>query len=222
MILNVVLALLVISKIGKIKLVDLGFQLKGAFIKSLIGAITGFLAISLVAMTIKLLGGVTISYNFKTEYIMGLLLGLIMFSFQGTYEEIIYRGYLFPHFSKSMGTIFAILTSSVLFTLLHALNPGMQIMPIINLFVASVVFSLVYFIWGNMWVSGFAHAIWNYSQGCIYGSLVSGIHLNNSIMVSTPKENMTLLSGGNFGFEGSIVTTILGLILIIMVLSIIL
>ncbi len=52
------------------------------------------------------------TYTFNTEYIGTILIGLVLFSFQGTYEEIIYRGYLLPHFAKKWGIVIAILVSS--------------------------------------------------------------------------------------------------------------
>ncbi len=220
MVLNVVISLALISKLGKMKMNDLGFESAKAFSKVLIGMISGCIAISVVAFIIKTIGGVTMSYTFKPENIITILVGLVLFAFQGTYEEIVYRGYLLPHFAKKWGIIIAILVSSVLFTLLHAMNPGMTIMPVVNLMIASVVFSLVYYNWGSLWIAGFAHAIWNYSQGLIYGSLISGISVEGSVMTSLPIDGKVILSGGNFGFEGSIVTSLVGIILIV-VLSII-
>ncbi len=220
MVLNVIISLAFISKLGKVKMNDLGFESTKAFSKVLIGMISGFIAISVVSFIIKTIGGVTMTYTFKPENISTILIGLVLFSFQGTYEEIVYRGYLLPHFAKKWGLLIAILVSSILFTLIHAMNPGMTVMPVMNLMIASVVFSLVYYNWGSLWIAGFAHAIWNYSQGLIYGSLISGISVEGSVMTSLPVEGKVILSGGNFGFEGSIVTSLIGIILIV-VLSII-
>ncbi len=214
MILTVISTVFIILKVSKIKLKDLGLNFTGAFAKILTGTIFGLIAISLVALAINLLGGTATTYNFQSAYIQNLLVGIVFFAFQGTYEELLYRGYLMPHLSKSIGIFWSILISSVLFTLLHALNPGMTVMPVINLMLASVVFSLIYYKTGNLWLVGFIHAVWNFSQGFIYGSMVSGITLKGSIFKSLPIENTELISGGSFGFEGSIVTSILGVILI--------
>ncbi len=215
MMLTVFASLFLMTKVSKITLVDLGLGASKAFAKVLIGVISGFIAISLVALLINVLGGVTSTYNFKAEYLSTLAIGVVFFAFQGTYEELVYRSYLMPHFSKKMGIVWAILITSVLFTLLHALNPGMTVMPVINLMIASVVFSMVYYVTGSLWLVGFAHGVWNYSQGFLYGSLVSGQHIEQSILKATPVENMTLISGGNFGFEGGLVTSAVGIILIV-------
>ncbi|USR80057.1 CPBP family intramembrane glutamic endopeptidase [Arcanobacterium pinnipediorum] len=214
MIANVVVTLGLFMLVGRLKLVDLGFTRRAAVSKSFIGLFAGFGAMTVVALIVYLLGGVTIDYNFNAQSALALSIGVIFFIFQGTFEEIVYRGYLMPHFAKYRGIIFSIITSSMLFTLLHALNPGIKPLPILNLFLASVVFSLMYYAWGNMWLIGFAHGIWNFSQGLIYGSMVSGLTLTNSAFVSTPVAGKELVSGGAFGFEGSIFTSLLGLIII--------
>ncbi len=93
-----------------------------------------------------------------------------------------------PHFSKKIGIVWSILVTSVLFTILHALNPGMTAMPVINLMIASVVFSLIYYTSGSLWLTGFAHGVWNFSQGLFYGSLVSGIGLGETVLQTKPVE----------------------------------
>lgn len=94
------------------------------------------------------------------------------------------------------------------------MNPGMTVMPLVNLMIASVVFSLVYYNWGSLWIAGFAHAVWNYSQGLLYGFLISGISVKGGVMTSLPIAGKELLSGGKFGFEGSIITSTVGVLLI--------
>lgn len=219
--LTVLVTIAIILKISKIRLKDIGLHFKGAFPAILKGILLGFATISLVGLSITLLGGVEITYNFKPEYMGTILLGVIFFAFQGTFEELVFRSYLMPHFSKKIGLVLSIIFTSICFTLLHATNPGMELMPVVNLFIFSIVFSLVYYYTSSLWIVGFAHAMWNFSQGFIYGSMVSGITLNETILKSTPIKGEDIISGKTFGFEGSIVTTAVGilaiLILIVMI-----
>ncbi len=219
MVVAVFASVFLMTKFGKITIGDLGLGASKAFAKVLTGIISGFIAISLVALIINVLGGANTTYNFKSEYTSTLAIGLVYFAFQGTYEELVYRSYLMPHFSKKMGIVWSILITSVLFTLLHALNPGMTVIPVVNLMLASVVFSLVYYVSGSLWLVGFAHGVWNYSQGFIYGSLVSGNHIEQSVLKATPAENMTLISGGDFGFEGGLITSAIGVVIIIVLIT---
>ncbi|QGM80342.1 CPBP family intramembrane glutamic endopeptidase [Otariodibacter oris] len=216
MILNVLLSLLVIRFMGKVKLSTLGLTTNKLVKNILIGIFGGFLAITVVTLLIAALGGIDLIFNFKPEYLGTLILGVIFFAFQGTFEELIYRGYLMPYFSKAMKQFWAIIITSILFMLMHGLNPNMTALPVINLMLASVVFSLIYVLSGNLLLVGFAHGTWNYLQGFFYGSEVSGNHIQESVFTAIAQPNKDLISGGGFGFEGGIITSLLGVILIIL------
>lgn len=209
--LSIILAMLV----NKASLKDLGLGKQGAGKQALVGAFFGFAAISIVSLLINFLGGVQTTMTFKGEYMGFILLALCMFIFQSTFEEFVYRSYLLPMFSKKFGDGWSIIITSVLFVLLHAMNGGMGPIPVVNLFLAGVVFSLVYYNWGSLWLCGLAHALWNFSQGVIYGSLVSGNPLGKSVMTAIPVEGMDIISGAAFGFEGSIITSVIGVLIVL-------
>lgn len=174
--------------------------------------------LSFVVLVIWLLGGVTINPSSSLD--LGILFtGLVFFLFQGTWEEIIYRSYLMPHFSKFMGDAASIVISSALFTLGHALNPGIQLLPVVNLFLASLVFSLVYYRTGSLLIIGIGHGLWNYAQGFVFGAEVSGNHVASSLFQSQAVAGKDLISGGAFGFEGGLVTTFTALLLIVIFLK---
>lgn len=211
---TLIIAVLIMSRIVKLKLSDLGITSHSVVRSFLMGVVAGLSLLSIVVLLIFLLQGVEIRIN-KNFTLFPFIIGLIFFIFQGTWEELIYRAYLMPHFSKIFGNVISIIITSSLFTLGHALNPGMQILPVINLFIASIVFSLTYFITGNLWIVGISHGIWNFTQGFVFGSEVSGNRVSSSIFLSTAKDGKDLLSGGSFGFEGGLVTTLVGLIIIV-------
>ena len=48
-------------------------------------------------------------------------------------------------------------------------------------------------------------------QGFIVGSQISGIITFHSVFFSLPVKNKDLISGGTFGFEASVVTTVVEL-----------
>ena len=66
-------------------------------------------------------------------------------------------------------------------------------------------------VWG---VAGI-HGAWNFAQGNLFGILVSGQSSGTSIMKFTPQGNQDWLSGGSFGIEGSIMTSLVLLLLIV-------
>lgn len=178
-----------------------------------IGFFGGLGLLSFVAVLIWLFGGMSLQYNFTFEAMLPLLIGLIFFLFQGTWEELIFRSYMMPHFSKFMGDKASIFATSVLFTLAHGLNPNMSFLPILNLFIGSLVFSLVYYYTGSLVLVGLGHGMWNFAQGFFFGAEVSGNALPYSVFKSLANKNLPLISGGSFGFEGSIIVSVLGIIL---------
>ncbi|WP_449452349.1 CPBP family intramembrane glutamic endopeptidase [Streptococcus suis] len=214
MLITILIAPLIMAKVGGYKLETLGITKEKLVENMLKGGLGGIAALSLVATIISLTGATQISINSSTLS-MAFFVGLVYFICQGTWEELMYRAYLMPHFSKKFGDIPSIILTSVIFTLGHALNPNMQFMPVLNLFIASLVFSVIYYYSGNLLLVGFGHGLWNFSQGFIFGSEVSGNVLPASLLKSTPVSGYDVISGGNFGFEGGIITTIVGLIMIV-------
>lgn len=216
MIVTVIGASIFMAKISKISYQDLGINTQFLSKQITFGALAGFLSLALVALLIVLSGAAQLNFVLRPDAIMGLCAGLVFFIFQGTWEELMYRAYLMPHFAKKMGLVGSIILSSVIFTAGHALNPGMQALPVLNLFIAAVVFALLYYYTGSLVIVGMAHGLWNFAQGCIFGAEVSGNHLAYTIFKAENIPGMELISGGSFGFEGSILTSILGLIFIVL------
>lgn len=211
---------LVMMKVSRLKLENLGVRKEKLVKNMFLGSISGFLLLYLVAVIIFSLGGIEIEEN-SLKLTVAFIGGLEFFMLQGTWEELIYRSYLMPLFSKKYGDVISIIATSVLFTLGHALNPNMQLLPVINLFIGSIVFSLIYYYSGNLLFVGLAHGLWNFSQGYIFGAEVSGNTVSASLFKSIPVVGKDIISGGRFGFEGGIVTTIVGVVLIVILIAMI-
>ena len=113
-----------------------------------------------------------------------------------------------PMFSKVIGVKFTIVLLSFLFTCIHLINPNLDIIGLANVFLAGVTFSLIYYYTANLWIVGAMHTLWNFILGYVVGSQISGIVTYKSVFFSIPVENRDFISGGAFGFEASIVTTI--------------
>jgi membrane protease YdiL (CAAX protease family) len=72
------------------------------------------------------------------------------------YEELIYRGILFPFIAKHFGVTGGVLAVSAIFALTHSHLPS-----ILTLFLLSSVLCLAYWRTGSLWVSIGIHAIFN-------------------------------------------------------------
>ncbi|PGH24929.1 CPBP family intramembrane glutamic endopeptidase [Fusobacterium animalis] len=204
------LSIFLMTKISKLKIEQLGFTKDNIVFSYLKGALFGTLQIFTVFFIIFGLKAIDVYYVGNISILL-LIKVFIIFIFQALLEEILFRGYLMPFFSKVIGIKFTIILLSFLFTCIHLFNPNLNVVGLVNVFLAGVTFSLIYYYTGNLWLVGAMHTLWNFILGFIVGSQISGIITYNSVFFSIPVENKDLISGGVFGFEASIVTTIVEL-----------
>lgn len=207
-IIMLIIAIFLMTSISKLSVNQLGFT-KEKKVKSYFkGVIIGITMITIVFVLIFLSDSITV-YFIGIKDLNFLIKAFVMFLFQGLREELMYRSYLMPLFSKAFNNSFSILATSVLFTWIHLSNPNLTLMAVFNLFVAGIMFALIYYYTGNIWVVGGIHSFWNFFIANVFGSQVSGIIVPNSIFMSIPNFDKELLSGGMFGFEASIITLLL-------------
>lgn len=181
----------------------------------LIGAIIGGGMLSLAVLLAFVLGGLKIWVNISNISLGTFILFIGGWILQGFQEEFLTRSILMTYFREKYDTRKAIIINSVIFSLLHLGNTSFGIIPLINIFLIGVVFSLLVLVSDSILVPGAAHSFWNMFQANIFGIAVSGNEKNlNTIFMSEPVGN-NLISGGGFGIEGSIIVTILEIIAIV-------
>jgi uncharacterized protein len=134
---------------------------------------------------------------------------LIGFTVQGSTEEVFGRGYLLQAVNRKWGLASAIVVQSLFFTALHLGNPGMlRPLPIVNLILVSVFLSFWAVREGGLVAVCAWHAVWNWTQGNVFGIRVSGQELSNSLLtVKETSRASSFLTGGDSGIEGSILVT---------------
>jgi len=118
-------------------------------------------------------------------------------------EEILFRGILFRWFEELGGSWFALALTSAIFGLAHLHNPGAT--PMTSFFIAveaGVLLGAAYMLTRSLWLPIGLHAAWNLTQGEVLDVSVSGIPIEG--LVTAHVQGPQLLSGGPFGFEGSI------------------
>ena len=187
----------------------LGWRQLGWFAKGLLGMLLGALFITLSYVMVLLLGGIqVIAVAWSSSVITAILFDIIIFTAVAVGEELFSRGYIYGAAKKQYGIIFAVVVSSVLFALLHSMNPGVfsSVFPMLNLFLAGVMLALFREWSGGLWVPIGVHLTWNYFQGDVLGMAVSGTQ-TPSILHNEIRD--PFLAGGQFGLEGTIVTTII-------------
>ena len=136
----------------------------------------------------------------------------LLFFLVAVYEETLLRGIVLGKLLDSgMSKLVALVLSSLFFSVLHLLNPHFSCLPFANLFLAGVMLGASYVYTRNLWFPISLHWFWNWLQGPVLGYGVSGIKIDEpalTICFSGPE----MLSGSSFGFEGTLLCTILMII----------
>lgn len=189
------------------KLSTIGLSKKGAFPQYLLGLGVGFAMFSAVVGISYLMGGLTAN-GLANGKISGILLAFVGFGIQGMSEEVLCRGYFMTTTLRHHKPWVAIVSNSIIFSVLHGANPGISLLALVNLFLCGVMFSLYVLRTDNLWGACALHSIWNFVQGNFFGLPVSGIDSGDSVFSFSLNEGMNLANGGTFGAEAGLPTTI--------------
>ncbi len=181
------------------------------------GLIIGIVSFSLCVLIGVLTGVIEINGINKNCSVLIVVLYFVGFMIQGFSEEIAFRGYFMVSLMKRSSSVKAVLINSLAFAICHILNPGLTVVAFLNLMIIGIFLSLYVIKTNDIWGAAGYHSMWNFAQGSLYGISVSGTTVENSIFTSTTNEAHWLLSGGEFGMEGSIFTTIVMVIVMILV-----
>ena len=181
---------------------SLGLTKKHVVKRYLLGLLIGFITLSLSLVITYILGGASYMGVVFDQPLM-LLLFFIGFMFQGFEEELMCRGFMMRGLSRTRSIFYSIGFNSFYFALLHIGNPGITLLPMINLCLAGLAFSFMAVYFDDLWVASGAHSMWNFAQGNFYGILVSGMSMGPTVLQFELSGN-AIISGGNFGLEGGI------------------
>ena len=137
------------------------------------------------------------------------ILGLFPFwLLQGGTEEVATRGWLLTRIAARTNLPLAIVISSSLFGILHMGNAGVTFLSVLNIILDGVLAGLLFIYTDSIWLVVAQHGTWNYVQGNLLGFQVSGTGADASIFSFTMGDGPDWLTGGAFGAEGSIITTL--------------
>ena len=95
--------------------------------------------------------------------------------------------------------------SSIIFAVMHGANPNINFLALVNLLLAGMLLGNYYIYKKNLWFPTGLHVTWNYFQGYILGFEISGMGVDS--IITQKLQGSDLLTGGSFGFEGSILCT---------------
>jgi len=196
-------------------------------LSSLRGRGMDLLAGLLVAAGVYAIGfGISLQMHYVTVvgwHIDWMRLGaaFLMFVCVAVAEEIMCRGFMLGQLLEAgMNRFVALFLSSILFAALHLFNPGMQPLPFVNIVLAGLMLGAVYLYTRNLWFPISLHLFWNFIQGPVLGYPVSGNSEGMYSVLNTDISTDYLMNGGQFGFEGSLICTILLVLLVAAMISV--
>ncbi len=119
-------------------------------------------------------------------------------------EELIFRGAVFRIVDERLGTAAALLISGALFGLVHALNPGATLFSTIAIAIeAGALLGMAYAAARTLWLPMGLHLGWNFTEGGIFGTAVSGSQSHG--LIKSVLSGPTIWTGGAFGPEASVI-----------------
>lgn len=202
--------------LDKQTVVSLGLATRGNLVNGAVGLFTAIIILgvgTLALVALKNLQWTDIHFN-AVQFSTGLVLMLVV-SFS---EELVFRGYILNNLMASTNKWLALAISAVLFAVLHLNNPGITVMAALNIFIAGLLLGINYIYTRNLWFGILFHFMWNFYQGPVLGYKVSGVELESVLeqqVVGHP-----LITGGPFGFEGSVLNLVLSMIAILLLASV--
>ena len=182
------------------------------------GILISLLQMGVIALVYQVGGIGTFELNELSLEPILFILGLFPFwLLQGGTEEVATRGWLLTRIAARTNLPLAIGISSSLFGILHLGNSGVTFTSLLNIVLDGVLAALLFIYTDSIWLVVAQHGAWNYVQGNLLGFQVSGTGADASIFSFTMGSGPDWLTGGAFGAEGSIITTLVLLVSLVIV-----
>ncbi len=125
----------------------------------------------------------------------------------GIAEEVAIRGVVTRQIARTFSPAAALVVSAVLFGLIHVGNPHASLSVGLGLVVqAGLLLGTAYLWTRRLWLPIGLHFAWNFMQAGVVGGALSGTKV--SAIITATAQGPAWLSGGEFGIEGSLVSTL--------------
>lgn len=201
----ILVALLFRKLVDRQSIASMGFRWKGHGREAAAGGLLGLILPGIGSLLLFASGHV--DWLDTVVDAGALATGLLLFTLTAFSEEIAFRGYILNNLLEQQHQWVALGVSTLLFALVHLGNAHLNPVAFLNLVAGGLLLGLNYVYTRNLWFSICFHLSWNYFQGPILGYEVSGLGLQS--LWHMERKGGVLLTGGDFGFEGSIIATLL-------------
>lgn len=192
---------------------SMGFEAQDALRKYTRGFLLGLLMFGGSVAILTLTGSVAFESGDPSKQgvaaLGGVALVLAGWLVQGAAEEVLIRGWALPVIGARYKPWVGLLVSSLIFALLHGLNPGLSAIALVNLALFGVFAGLYAIREGSLWGICAIHSVWNWVQGNFFGFEVSGTEAGGGTLINLMETGADWLTGGLFGPEGGLAVTII-------------
>jgi len=206
----------------------MGYELKHAIPQYLRGFLIGAVMFSGAVGILALFGAVEMDYVSKGgagdpsqvgfAALGGVLIVLVGWIVQGGAEEILLRGWVLPVIGARYKPWIGLLVSSIIFAIMHGINPNISPLALLNLGLFGVFAGLYAMREGSLWGISALHSVWNWIQGNFFGFQVSGMNVGGGSPLNLKTAGADWLTGGAFGPEGGLAVTVVLVVSIAVVL----
>jgi membrane protease YdiL (CAAX protease family) len=181
---------------------------KGAQRHAARGILIGAALFGMVMLVLKFAGAWTYLGMDPLSYAAYPFVGAL---FAGIMEETIFRGLLFRILEENLGSWIALALAAVLFGLAHAFNPGISAVKatVVITLEAGILLAAAYMYTRSLWFVMGLHFAWNFTEGGVFATSVSGTGAGGVIAVRFSGSD--LVTGGEFGPEASLPAVLIGL-----------
>ena len=171
------------------------------------GALAGALAIAIPTGLLIALGDLTFVPAPGGHEFYALLMSVAVLAPAALTEELLLRGYPFTVLRETWGWPVATAITSVVFGLMHVMNPGVTPLAIANVIAAGVFLAGIRVVTGSLAAAWAAHFAWNWTMSTGFHTAVSGLALGTPDyrLIDTGPDWLT---GGLWGPEGGVIATV--------------
>ena len=184
-------------------------SVKGIGKNLLLGTLIGVVLQSLTILVIYLNNGFHIKSINPVSFI---IIPLTVAFTVAIFEEILIRGILFRILEEKLGSSLTLIMSAIIFGGLHFLNPNGSLISATCVAVeGGLLLGAAYIYARSVWLPIAIHFAWNFMQSGIFGAVTSGNEKTNSLL-TTQITGAKIITGGDFGPEGTIQATVFCLV----------
>lgn len=172
-----------------------------------IGLIVGLIWIAIPIAILLFLGNMEITGR---NYISNLWIWILAAFLNVIMQELVFRGYIYQLIKKEYNVYSAAIVTTILFTAMHGGAFEAGVIPVLNVITMSLFMTSVLEYTKSLLAPIIMHAVWNIIGAIIIGGVSLAEDYPN--LFTTIVSGNTIISGGAYKIEGSIIVLVLNLI----------